>query len=103
MDQSLYDRIQELQRASYFRIRTEDESDRIVNSPYLGGPIASAFERLARYDDPTVEIGRLGIHEVHHVCWGIDVVEDDVALMAEIPAWTRDGAINVRRMAGGRC
>ncbi len=102
MDQELFNRIQGLQQASFFRRKT-DAGDRIVNAPYLGSPIASAFERLSRYDDPAVEIARMGVHEIHHVCWGIDVIDDDVTCINNIPAWTRDGTINVRSMAGGRC
>ena len=103
MDQQLYERIQELQHASYFRTKADNGGDRIVNAPFLGSPIASAFERLSRFDDPSVEIGRLGVHEVHAICWGIDAVQDGVSLIDDIPALTREGAINVRRMSGGRC
>ena len=103
MDQELYQRIQELQQAALFRKEASGGFSRVVNSPFLGGPIASAFERLTRFADSVVEIGRLGVHEVHDVCWGIDVVEDDVADMDLTKTWTIDGAITVRRMAGGRC
>ena len=103
MNQDLDDRKLELQRASFFRTRTESDSGSIVSSPYLGAPIASAFERLSRFEDPAVEIARLGVHEVHHVCWGIDLVDDDVARIDDVATWTRDGVIDVRSMAGGRC
>ncbi len=103
MDQELYDRIQELQQAAYFRTGIAGGFSRIVNSPFLGGPIASAFERLGRFAEPTLELGRLGMHEVHEVLWGIDPAVDDAGDIANITAWTREGAINVRRMAGGRC
>ena len=102
MDQELYERIQELQRASFFRARS-DSGDRIVDSPFLGGPIASAFERLTRFADSTLEVGRLGVHEVYDVCCGIDVVSDDLGAFDLLPKWKIDGAITVRRMAGGRC
>ena len=103
MDQELYVRIQALRQLSLFRAKNESGDDRIVNAPYLGGPIASAFERLARFEDPTIELGRMGNHEIHHVCWGIDMVDDDVARIADVPAWTREGMVTVRHMAGGRC
>lgn len=103
MDQELYDRIQELQAASFFRTANGSPMGRIVNAPFLGAPIASAFERLVRFADSTVEVGRLGVHEVHEVCCGLDVVADGLDALRMIPVWTRDGAITVRRMSGGRC
>ena len=103
MDQALYDRIQELQYASFFRTTRDDGLSRIVDSPFLGGPIATAFEHPTRFEDPTVEVGRLGVHEVHFACFGFDAIEDGLDGIGDIPLWTREGAINVRRMAGGRC
>lgn len=103
MDQALYDRIQELQRASYFRTTQADGYSRIVDSPFLGAPIASAFERVARFEEPEVEVGRMGVHEVHLACLGFDVVEDDLSDLQKLPLWMREGAITVRRMSGGRC
>ena len=103
MDQALYDRIQELQHASLFRAGDDDASTRVVDSPFLGSPIATAFERIMSYDDPTVEIGRMGVHEVHFACLGFDAVRDGLEHLSKIRSWTTDGAINVRRMAGGRC
>ena len=103
MDQSVYKHIQELQQAAYFRIPTHGDYSRIVNSPYLGGPIASAFERPSRFEDPAIEMGRLGFHEVHNIIWGVDVVEDTLEVLDKIPGWAREGAVNVRSMAGGRC
>lgn len=102
MDQALYDRIQELQNASFFRTRV-GESDRIVNSPFLGAPIASAFEHLTRFEDSVLEVGRLGVHEVHEVCCGLDLTIDDTRAFEMIPVWKLDGSITVRRMSGGRC
>ena len=103
MDQALFELIQETQRASLFKADHGSGYPRIVDSPFLGGPIASAFERITRFDDPAIEIGRLGIHEVHYACYGFDAVEDGLDGLANLTKWNRDGAINVRRMAGGRC
>ena len=103
MDQTVFKRIQELQQTAYFKVSTPDGYSRIVNAPYVGGPIASAFERPSRFDDPAIELGRLGIHSVHNILWGIDVVADSLDVLHRIPEWTRYGAVNVRSMAGGRC
>ena len=102
MDQELLDRIQQLQAAALFRAG-EGAASSIVDSPFLGGPIASAFERLSRFADSVMEVGRLGVHEVHDVCCGIDVVSDGLQAMGLVGSWKVDGAIAVRRMAGGRC
>ena len=103
MDQALFEHIQEVQRASLFRVDRGSGCPRVVDSPFLGGSLASAFERVARFSDPVLEIGRMGLHEVHFACLGFDAVEDGLAALGEIPAWTRNGAITVRHMAGGRC
>ena len=103
MDQALYDRIMELQSLSLFRTATDDGQDAIVNSPRLNLPVATAFERIARFADPAVEVGRLGVHEVHHACFGFDAVEDGLDGLSLFPRWLREGAVNVRRMSGGRC
>lgn len=103
MDQALYDRIQELQALSLFRKTADGQHDRIVNAPFLGGAISSAFERMARFDDPTVEVARLGLREVHFACFGFDAVEDGLDGIADMKRWNWEGAINLRRMAGGRC
>ena len=103
MNQELLDHIREMQWAAYFRTAAEDGFTRVVDSPFLGGPIASAFERLSRLGDPVVEVARLGTHEVHNVVWGIDAVEDSLDDLGKIKDWTRDGAITIRHMAGGRC
>ena len=103
MTQELYDRIQQLRGLALYRKQVDGGKSRIVTAPFLGAPIASAFERLFRFDEPTVEVGRLGIHEVHFVCCGIDAVEDGLAWLGEFPRITREGAVNVRHMAGGRC
>lgn len=103
MDQQLYDLIRQLQHDSFFRTVTDEGGDRIVDSPFIGGSVSSAFERLGSEREAAVELGRLGTHEVHYICWGIDAVSDGLSRIAEIPALTREGAITVRRMAGGRC
>ena len=103
MNQELYQHILEMQHASYFRAAADDGTAHIVDSPFLGGPTASAFERIGRFDDPVLEIARLGTHEVHAVCWGIDAVQDSLDSRANVKPWTMEGAIAVRHMAGGRC
>ena len=103
MDQELYDKIQELQQKALFRTAGEGAGSRIVTSPFLGGPISSAFERLTRFSDSVLEIGRLGVHEVHQVCCGLDPTVDDLSALELVKTWTIDGSITVRRMAGGRC
>ena len=103
MDEKLYQHIQDMQYAAFFRQADSDGFTRVVNSPYLPTPIASAFELLSDFADPVVEVARLGTHEVHNVVWGIDPARDSLGLIANIPKWTRDGAITIRHMAGGRC
>ncbi len=102
MGQELYDIIQEVKAASYFRSNAGGV-DEIVDPPFLGGPISSAFERLAAFDDSVIEVARLGLREVYDVCCGIDVVADGVGALDLIPKWNMDGSIAVRRMAAGRC
>lgn len=102
MDQELYETIQQLQHDSYYRTAAGDYT-RIVDSPFIGGPLSSAFERLTRFSDSIREIGRMGIHEIHYICVGLDVVADSLDVISNTMPWTRDGAITVRRMAGGRC
>ena len=102
MDQELYDEIQRVQHASLFRSNASGKS-RIVDKPFLGGPIASAFERLSRFEDSTLEVGRLGLHEVHDVCCGLDAVADGFDGFDLLSKWKLDGSIMVRRMSGGRC
>ena len=103
MDKAVFERIREAQHAALFRVDRGSGHPRVVDSPHLGNSLASAFERVARFADPILEIGRMGLHEVHFACFGFDAVEDGVDLLADIPAWTRNGAITVRHMAGGRC
>ena len=102
MDQALYDLIQKLQAASFFRTRHGD-TDRIVNAPFLGSPIASAFERLTQFGDSVLEVGRLGVHEVHEVCCGLDLAQEDASAIDMLKTWKLEGSITVRRMSGGRC
>ncbi|HAM15779.1 MAG TPA: hypothetical protein DCP91_07970 [Eggerthellaceae bacterium] len=108
MDKALFERIQAMQQASFFRspvriARSGRESQDIVNKPLLGAPIASAFERVCRFADPARELARLGIHEVHDICLGIDAVDDERRALERIREWTIEGSINVRYMSGGRC
>lgn len=103
MNQELYEHIQEVQRASLFRTDKGSGTARVVDSPFLGGSIASAFERIARFDDPPIEIARLGNHEVHFIGCAIDAVRDGLNCLGQLAKWNIDGAINVRYMAGGRC
>ena len=103
MDQELYDQIREVQESSFFRMKTTAGCSRVVDSPFLGGPIASAFERVVRFEDPAIEIGRLGVHEVHFIGCAFDAVKDGLDWLSALSKWNMDGAINVRRMAGGRC
>lgn len=102
MDQAVHDRILELQQASYFR--TCDESGSyIVTPPLLDSPIASAFERLTRLSDPVLEVARLGLHDVHEVCCGVDIVDDGLGALESLSKWKFDASINLRMMAKGRC
>ena len=103
MNQELYDKIQARQKAALFHAVDGTGQQRIVNAPRPGSPIASSFERLGRFADTIVEIGRLGIHETHDVCWGLDVVTDGLDALDQTRALMTDGAIAVRQMAGGRC
>ena len=102
MDQELYETIQQLQYDSYFRTAAGDFT-RIVDKPFIGGPLSSSFERLTRFSDVIREIGRMGIHEIHYICVGLDVTVDSLDVLSNMMYWTREGAIAVRRMAGGRC
>ena len=103
MNQEIYEQIREAQQASLFRAVGGDGCAKVVDSPFLGDPIASAFERIARFEDPAIEVGRLGVHEVHLVGAAFDAVRDGLERLGELRKWNVDGAINVRRMAGGRC
>ena len=102
MGEDLLDIIQEARAASHFRTKAGG-ADEIVDGPFLGSSISSAFERLARFDDSVMEVARLGFREVHDVCCGIDVVEDGVGAIDLMPTWNMDGSIAVRRMSVGRC
>jgi len=103
VDQQLFEYIQEVQRKSLFRADKGSGSARVVDSPFLGGSIASAFERVVRFDEPAIEIARLGLHEVHLVGCAFDAVKDGLGKLGELAKWNIDGSINVRYMAGGRC
>ena len=103
MNQELYDRIREVQQASLFRVDQGSGFARVVDTPFLGGSIASAFERVARFADPAIEVARLGVHEVHFAAFAFDAVEDGLNRIDEMKNWHIDGSINVRRMAAGRC
>ncbi|MBR0406298.1 MAG: hypothetical protein IJI68_14020 [Eggerthellaceae bacterium] len=102
MDQQVFQRIQDMQHAANFLTLTEDGFGRIVDAPYLNAPIASAFERISRFEDPIVELARLGTHKVHNICWGIDVIEDSLDDIDMLRTWTREGTLAIRLMAGGR-
>ncbi len=102
MDAEIYEQIQKMQYASFFRAR-HGEHDRIVNAPHLRGALGSAFERITRFSDVIVELGRLGVHEVHEIGVGLDAVVDSFDALDQGPLWVREGSIAVRRMAGGRC
>ena len=102
MNNDLQAKIYETQQASFFR-KKENDATIIVNSPHLGAPIASAFERVARFDDPALEVGRMGVHEVHFACYAFDAVRDGLDALRQMKKWHIDGSINVRYMAGGRC
>ena len=103
MTQELYERIRAVQEASLFRTDKGSGYARVVDSPFLGGPIASAFERIVRYDDPSIEVARLGVHEVLLAGFAFDAVQDGLDRLADMKQWHIDGSINVRRMAAGRC
>ena len=103
MDQELFERIQEVQRASLFLTDKGSGNARVVDSPFLGGSLASTFERIPRFSDPSIEIARLGIHEVHFIGCAIDAVRDGLEKLGDLAKWNISGAINVRYMAGGRC
>ena len=102
MNAELQQKIFETQQASFFR-RSESDGTVIVNSPYLGAPIASAFERVVRFPDPAIEVGRMGAHEVHLACLAFDAVRDGLDSLRQLKKWHVDGSINVRYMTGGRC
>ena len=102
MEQQVHERIQQMQHAASFRAATSNGYSRIVDAPYLNAPIASAFERISRFGDPIVELARLGTHKVHDICWGIDAVGDSLDDIDKLRTWTREGALAIRLMAGGR-
>ena len=103
IDQALVERMSLMQAAAGYKTVAANGYERIVNAPYLGAPIASAFEQFLIFDDPVVEISRLGTHKVHHACWGIDAIRDSLECIEQLLDLTREGAIAIRHMAGGRC
>jgi len=92
-----------MQAMAGFKTVAANGFERVVNAPYLGAPIASAFEQLLLFDDPVVELARLGTHKVHHACWGIDAIRDSLGCIEQLQDWIREGSIAIRHMAGGRC
>lgn len=103
MDQTLVDRMKSMQAKASFRTVASNGFERIVNAPYLGAAVASSFEQFLLFDDPIVELARLGTQKVHHVCWGIDAIRDSLTYLEQLPIWTREGSVAIRHMAGGRC
>ena len=98
-----YERIVSLRDSMLFHKIAQSGNPQIVSAPVFFGGVPSAFERLARFDDVPMEIGRLGNHHVDYVCCGFDIADDGPECLEVLPSWMLEGGISVRLMSEKQC
>ena len=103
MANASYERIVSLRDMLLFHRTAQDGTPRIVSAPTFFGGVPSAFERLGRFGDVPMEIGRLGNHHVDYACCGFDIAEDGPECLEALSDWILQGGINVRLMSEKQC